>query len=159
MPVTAGLARRRIAIAVGLLAAASLVPALLPGSAAARPGDTTAADQASGRWKVAKSGERSYRVTWTSPSPLPVTDARPEISVGGRWAGPATLSADGRRVSAVVSPAQRPTASDVDVLLGGQPLDATASLVPSADAAPPPPAHAVATDPGLRRPRPIVVRD
>jgi hypothetical protein len=76
-----------------------------------------------GRWKVAKSSPGAYRVTWTSPTRLPYTDARPEVVVDGRWAGPATLSATGRSVSVVVASDHRPTTADFDVLLGGQTLD------------------------------------
>jgi hypothetical protein len=76
-----------------------------------------------GRWKVSRSSAGSYEVTWTSPTRLPYSDARPEIVTHGRAAGPSTVSADGRRVSVVVTSRQRPTVADFDVLLAGRTLD------------------------------------
>jgi hypothetical protein len=76
-----------------------------------------------GRWKVAPAGPGAYTATWTSPSRLPYSDARPEVVMNGRWAGPAAVSADGRRVSVVVSSEARPAPADFDVLFGGRVLD------------------------------------
>jgi hypothetical protein len=134
------LATRPAAIAVGAISAITLLatsgvgPAAAAGASApsrstgsANAVETSSADgpvAKTGRWKVAATGSAgSYRVTWTSPTPLPHTDARPEIVVDGRWAGPSTLSANGRRVSAWISASSRPTAADFDVFLGGEALD------------------------------------
>lgn len=39
--------------------------------------DLAGGDTSVGRWKVTAQGGHRYRVSWTSPDPLPVTDARP----------------------------------------------------------------------------------
>src|SRR5881392_1612140 len=98
-------ARRTLRAALVWAAATVTAAAVLPAAGAAQPPRARDAD---GHWKVATSGVHSYRVTWTSPTPLPVTDARPEITVDGRWAGPAALSADGRHVSVAISATARP---------------------------------------------------
>ena len=133
------LASRPAVVVVGALSAITLLATsgLAPASAAGASAPTLAnagviARHTSahhpvakpGRWKVATSSPGAYRVTWTSPTRLPYADARPEIVVNGRWAGPSTLSADGRRVSVLVSSPARPTSADFDVVLGGKVLDA-----------------------------------
>jgi len=155
------LASRPTALVVGSVSAVTLLATSGAGpvpaanaSAATRPTHTVVAAHDStgtvGRWKVAASGAGGYRVTWTSPTRLRYADARPEIVVDGRWAGPARLSADGRRVSVVVATTARPTAADFDVLLGGRVLDQRASRSP--DRAPyKRPAHLkdLTEDPGI----------
>src|SRR4051794_30956171 len=99
------LAHRPAGIVVGLASAATLVAttAAVP-AAGAGVGGTDAVHAAAaghaerqpvgkrGSWKVAASSPGGYRLTWTSPTRLPYSDARPEIVVDGRWAGPTTLS-------------------------------------------------------------------
>jgi hypothetical protein len=75
-------------LALALLSAAGHTPA-----AAAAPAAHTscisaapATDSTSrpGRWTVAKQGSGAYLVTWTSPTRLPYSDARPEVVVEGQ---------------------------------------------------------------------------
>jgi hypothetical protein len=127
--------------AVTVLATSGTAPASASGSSPSSTRTTSTASTASaehpgkiGRWKVAKSSPHAYRVTWTSPTRLPYTDARPEVIVDGRWAGPATLSANGRSVSVVVASDHHPTTADFDVLLGGRTLDQRAGMQQTAHA-------------------------
>jgi hypothetical protein len=135
------LATRPAAVVVGsvsavtMLATSGVGPAVASNApVATRAAHAVAASQRPsgevGRWKVARSSHGAYRVTWTSPTRLPYSDARPEIVVDGRWAGPSRLSADGRRLSVVVAAAARPTAADFDVLMGGRVLDQRAQRSP-----------------------------
>jgi hypothetical protein len=131
------LVSRPAVLAVGSVTAITLVATSGSGPASASDaltaagsarGAHAAADKHSGsadvgRWAIAKAGPGAYTATWTSPDRLPYSDARPEIVMNGRWAGPATLSADGRRVSVVVAAGSRPGPRDFDVLLGGKTLD------------------------------------
>jgi hypothetical protein len=128
------LASRPAALVVGSVSAVTLLATsgVGPASASSSPAGNRAAHAVTaahhptgkvGRWKVARNSTGAYRVTWTSPTRLPYSDARPEIVIDGRWAGPSRLSADGRRVSVVVAATARPTSADFDVLMGGKVLD------------------------------------
>ena len=169
-------ASRPALVVMGALSTITLLATsgVAPASAAGAPAPTRATNAAAatrhgsahhpvgktGRWKVATSSAGAYRVTWTSPTRLPYADARPEIVVNGRWAGPSTLSANGRRVSVLVSSAARPTRADFDVVLGGKVLDARAQRdpvrVPYRR-----PAHlkALTDDPGVPGAHPITTSD
>ena len=65
-------------------------------------------------------------MSWTSPSKLPVTDARPEIVADGAPAGVARLQADGRTVEVTIESPTAPDVADYDVVLSGQSLDGAA---------------------------------
>ncbi|HSS67910.1 MAG TPA: hypothetical protein VLK34_05120, partial [Nocardioidaceae bacterium] len=181
------IARRPAAFVVGSIATIALVAVSLaatsleaagtgPATASRHPSPTRADTAAptvrhhpvgsSGRWKVAANGRSTYRVTWTSPTRLPHSDARPEILADGHWAGPATISADGRRVSAIVTSGHRPAAVDVDVLLGGTILDQQADAGGPAPSPSPSPSpferpslvSALADDPGVRGSHRVAIR-
>jgi hypothetical protein len=62
-------------------------------------------------------------VTWTSPRPLPVVDARPLIVSAADAVALTTQSTGRRAVSALVDSPVAPTAADFDVVQGGDVLD------------------------------------
>ncbi len=68
-------------------------------------------------------GNGSYRVSWTSPSDLPIGSDRPTITGDGLAFGAPTIRADGRTVTAVVTSSSAPVASELDVVLSGDRLD------------------------------------
>lgn len=100
-------------LAAGLTAGltAGLGVGAVPAQAAPPPTPAPATDG----WRVVGTG-----ATWTSPTRLPVTSARPEVLLRGGPVG-SSLSADGRSVTAVVPVGTRP--DDLDVVLSGVPLD------------------------------------
>ena len=122
---------------VGLLVVTAAVVTALPATAAARTAahPTTSATEATapdagaerGRWNVEAVGADRYTLSWTSPSNLRVTDARPEIVADGAPAGVAMLQADGRTVEVTVESPTAPDVADYDVVLSGQSLEARPS--------------------------------
>jgi acetyl esterase/lipase len=117
-------------------------------ASAAPPSQLSAAPHARGHWSVQTAHAGVYRVTWTSPTALPLTDARPEILLDGRSVGNVSLTRS--TVSALVHVAVAPTTSRLDVRLSGRLLDSTATNRPSRPAAPytQPKTTPLAADPG-----------
>ena len=104
--------------AVTALAGTPAVGATAPPMAA----PASAAPQDVGHWRITPTDSNGdFRVTWASPTALPVTDARPVITLGNREFSQVTLTPDS--VSAVVPSATRPQPAQLDVLLSGKPLD------------------------------------
>ena len=110
------------------LAAGSVVLALVGTSVAgADPGGPGApagpvGHRQVGRWTVATVGPGSYRLTWHSPTLIPTTDAAVQVRHDGSVVA-ATLGADARTVSVVVSSTTSPDPSTYDVVLGARVLD------------------------------------
>ncbi|SDT03402.1 hypothetical protein SAMN04488570_3348 [Nocardioides scoriae] len=75
-------------------------------------------------WSVAEDGAGGAVATWRSAEPIPVTSARPEVTLAGQPVAPVTLAADGRGLSVAVPPGTDP--ADLAVTLSGQPLDGPA---------------------------------
>ncbi len=98
-------------------------------ASSAAPAVRTAGGQV-GRWTVVPAGPGSYRLTWHSPTLVPVTDAPVQVRHDGSVAT-ATLGADGRTVSVVVASATPPDPSAYDVVLGTRVLDRRVSTTPS----------------------------
>ena len=76
-----------------------------------------------GRWAVAPAAPGSYRLTWHSPSLIPITDAQVQVRHAGSTVAGA-VGAAGRTVSVVVASATPPDPSTYDVVLGARVLDA-----------------------------------
>jgi hypothetical protein len=142
-------------------ATASSAPASVRPIASARAVVGHPADGKVGRWKVERIAPGFYTLTWTSPTRLPYTDARPEVVTNGRWAGPARLSANGRSVSVTVASASRPAPADFDVLLSGKTLDGRAQVSRQPKVRYARPAHLkdLAEDPGFPGSHRITVSD
>jgi len=145
---------------VGLVSGAIVLALVGTSQAGAAPGGSRIVDTARqqaplahgqvGRWTVTPVGVGSYRLTWHSPTRLPITDAPVQVSHAGTVVA-ATVGAHARTASVVVSSATTPDTSTYDVLRGTQVLDrrGTESKV-AADATPyrRPSVHALAGDPG-----------
>lgn len=102
-----------------------------------------------GKWRVVASPDGAYLVSWTSPTPLPVTNARPDVLLDHRLVAPATVS--GHTVSAIVRTGSAPDPSRLDVRLSDRLLDRRATPPADRPAAPftrPTGAVALGRDPG-----------
>ena len=76
-----------------------------------------------GRWSVAAVAPGSYRLTWHSPTLIPITDAQVQVR-HARSVVAAAVGPQGRTVSVVVPSATPPDPSTYDVVLGARVLDA-----------------------------------
>lgn len=76
-----------------------------------------------GSWSVTDLAGDSWRISWRSPTRLPIISARPAIVASGRSLGTATIAADGRTVSVVVHASSRPSTADLHVSMSGDRLD------------------------------------
>lgn len=154
---------RLLTTALLLTPALALAPALAATAQPASPdpgGDPAPTSPASGGWTITTIAPGRHVVSWTASSDLPVTDARPEITVGDQPAAATTLDADGRTVTATVrGPA--PSVADLDVMLSGQVLDggAAAPAAPAVPYAPPAGAKRLDDDPGVPGTHAIVTDD
>jgi len=83
-------------------------------------------DGGSGEWSVVRVGDRSYEISWASPERLPVTDDRPEITLGGVTVGATTVARNGRTVTVPLVASSPPRVGDLDVVLSGEVLDESA---------------------------------
>ncbi|MGH3505800.1 MAG: hypothetical protein ACRDO2_01200 [Nocardioidaceae bacterium] len=114
-----------------------------------------------GRWRVRPHGTE-WVLTWTSPTRLPVTDARPEFLQDDVVLGAPQISADQRTLRLVVEGEIPPAASDLDVVLSGRLLDEPESSAPQS-AAPaysaPADQSTLADDPGTPGTHPVVTDD
>ncbi|MBO0846664.1 MAG: hypothetical protein J2P22_14740 [Nocardioides sp.] len=130
--------RRSAALAAGSIMLA-LAGAGAAGAVAGGPGPSVSEAQATrlgeatshdshgqigqiGQWTVTPDGPGAYRLTWHSPTPVPVTDAPAQVRHQGSVVT-AAVGADGRTVSVVVSSATPPDPSTYDVVLGARVLD------------------------------------
>ncbi|RKS72432.1 hypothetical protein CLV35_2676 [Motilibacter peucedani] len=113
---TAPVRRRAVvgALSAGLMVASATAALNLPASAA----EASAAPAASARFSVAATAG-GYRVTLHLDSALEARDALPEVAVDGTVIGTASVSADGRTVSAVTSDASVASASSAEVAYDG----------------------------------------
>ena len=78
-------------------------------------------DRQVGRWRVEPVGPGAYRLTWRSPTPIPVTDAPVQVRHAGALET-ATESADGRTVSVLVASATPPDPAAYAVVQGSRVL-------------------------------------
>ncbi len=110
-----------------------------------------------GRWTVHRVAKDTYRVRWSSPQALPVTDARPLIERGGKLFAVPTVVPGGRRVQITLTQATRPTTSDLDVVLSDRVLDETATAAPTPQqvVAPLPGSTSLTPDPGTPGAHPV----
>jgi hypothetical protein len=92
-------------------------PAQHAGAAAGRAGHGQL-----GQWTVAPVGPGSYRLTWRSRTPIPVTDAAVQVRHAGSVVA-GTVGADAHTVSVVVASSTPPDPSTYDVVLGARVLD------------------------------------
>src|SRR4051812_42874379 len=123
---------------------------LRSGAAAGHVAHSQVAHSQVGRWTVAAVAPGSYRLTWHSPSRIPTTDAAVQVRHGGSLVA-ATVGADARTASVLVSAATRPDPSSYDVVLGAQVLDRRGTPAsPGADRTPyrAPSVRALLSDPG-----------
>jgi hypothetical protein len=117
------------------LAAGSVVRSLVgtgpvvavPGqpASAGEPSRAATADQGAkqlGRWTVSRVAAGGYRLTWHSPTRIPITDAPVQVRHAGSSVT-AGVSANARTVSVVVSSSAPPDPATYDVLLGSRVLD------------------------------------
>lgn len=122
------------------VAATALALALFPSSPASAAAPAPAAPSSPapdpapaddrGSWQVSDTGVDRYTVSWTSPTELPVGDARPEILADGVVAGVPTLDPDGRTVEVTVTSPTLPDVAAFDVVLSGRTLDSAAAAPP-----------------------------
>ncbi len=127
-----------LSVPIGPPAAAqqTTAAAVAPAATSARSGApstpaTAAAHNAEvGRWTVRRVARDTYRVTWTSPRALPVTDARPMIERAGRPFAVPTVTRNGRRVQITLTQDTRPTTDDLDVVLSDRVLDEAGATAP-----------------------------
>ncbi len=162
-------------VALGALVIGLSLPGLSSGGVAAQPepatatasgpaqsadGTTDDGDAVVGTWKVTSTGEDTYSLSWTSPQPLPVTDARPVFETGVGVVVP-ELAADGRTLSIEVSAATPPDPDVYDVMLSGRTLDSPLAAAPSPRAviAPLPGTTSLSPDPGQPGAHPITASD
>ena len=119
---------------LGLTAAAVLVLPLTPVPTTQVPVGARTTDVAHvdggdrldrGTWTVTRVDNDRYRVSWRSPTRLPVVDSRPEI-LHGDATHVARVTSHGRRVTATVTTRVAPEAADLGVLQSGSLLDAHA---------------------------------
>lgn len=95
-----------------------------------------------GHWSVTPASTGGWEVAWTSPTPLPVRDARARVvlarAVGDLPAGALLGEADvsGSTASLVLPAGPAPTAEDLDLRLGTRVLDEPLSDVVSAPTVP-----------------------
>lgn len=82
---------------------------------------TATASADPGEWRITAT-PAGHEVTWISPGPLPVTSARPVVLLDGRPLGPATVSPDGRKVSAAIPGDKAPSPDRLEVTLSGRAL-------------------------------------
>ncbi len=145
-----------------LLLSGSGAPAALAGSTNGathtRPAAATAlsvsdeSENTVGSWRVSQVDDDRYRLTWVSPTELPLTDARPEFLRDGRSIGIPRLADDGRTLTLAVASAVEPVVDEVDVVLSDEVLDSTVQPNESAAVAPytaPRDLAPLAFDPGL----------
>jgi len=112
------------------------------------------ADTDLGRWKVLKTGDDSWTVSWRAPSRLPVTGDMPRIVADGEPVGAPAEAADRRTVSVLVQSETAPDPAALDVVLSGDRLDEAGSdvarrAVGAAEALPARATEAAAVDPGV----------
>jgi hypothetical protein len=117
---------------VGLVTGAVVLALVGTTQAGAAPGGSRTIDTARtpspqahgqlGRWTVSPVGSGAYRLTWHSPTRLPITDAPVQVSHGGAVVA-ATVGRHSRTASVVVSSATPPDTSTYDVVRGTQVLD------------------------------------
>jgi hypothetical protein len=118
---------------VGLAAGSVLLALVGSGPVMAVPGHPAAAgvprgaaaDQGTkqlGRWTVSPVTAGGYRLTWHSPTHIPITDAPVLVRHAGSSVT-ASVSASSRTVSVVVPSSTPPDPSTYDVLLGSRVLD------------------------------------
>jgi len=113
--------------------------------ASAEPSETIDA----GGWNVTRESGDTYSVSWTSPTRLPATSARPQILQEGSDLGPASTSIDGRTVTVTVQAATAPEPSQLDVILSGRALDEPGPAEDDTDTPPIPLAVPSTTDLGV----------
>ena len=160
-----------------LLVAVLAVPGLgAPAAATSAPtevatgeGAVAAADRAApltddevGRWRVTPEGTGAWVVAWTSPTRLPVTDARPEFLRDGSVMGAPQIGADQRTLSLVIEGDTAPDVSDLDVVLSGRLLDEPERVAPPSPApaySAPADQSTLADDPGTPGTHPVVTDD
>jgi hypothetical protein len=75
-----------------------------------------------GRWTVVAAGPGAYRLTWHSPTPIPITDAPVQVRHDGSLVT-AAVGASARTVSVIVTSSTAPDPSTYDVFLGARVLD------------------------------------
>ncbi len=77
-------------------------------------------------WTIARQDARTWQVTWTSPTRLPLGGDRPTVvavpGTSGLLVGPPTLDPDGTTVRATVTAARAPRPAELDVVLSGRSL-------------------------------------
>src|SRR5688572_16339256 len=121
----ATLSRRVAVVVVGLLASGLAgVTAATAEAAPLVPRDVIGPDDDRGTWRVEQAGGGFYKVSWTSPTRVPLTSDRPRIlsdTVG--LVGVASVGADGRTVTVTMSAARPPHPDTLHVLLSGDRLD------------------------------------
>ena len=125
-------------------------------------GLTAAPDDTRGRWRVQPAGEDRWALTWVSPVPLPITDARPEFGVDGSVVGAPQLAADGRTLTLEVAATEPPAPAELDVLLSGEILDSTQPTTASQQLetyTDPPAQGTLPVDPGLPGDHEVVSSD
>ena len=113
-----------------------------------------------GHWQVHALGSGAYRVTWVSPTALPLTDARPVIYLGNHAITSVSLTKN--TVSAIVHSASAPQSAQLGVRLSGRLLDQRTSPTVQAPAMPatkPLTRILKAHDPGQKGPHKIVTSE
>lgn len=112
-----------VAVAALVAAGTATVTSTPAVSVSGAAGQVTKAER--GTWDVRQAGAGQYVVSWTSPTPFPLTSDRPTIvGPSALVIGAPTIAEDGRTVRATVAASSRPDPTELDVLLSGDRLDA-----------------------------------
>ena len=153
-----------LALVVNLAVGMTLAPGITPATGSTRtPGLSllpAPAPDAVGTWEVTLVGPGTYRLTWRSPTDLPITSARPEIRLAGELLPAPSLEADGRTLSLVVAADTEPQVDELEVSLSGRILDAPRVARPGAASYVEPRAgQPLAVDPGVPGPYAVTSSD
>jgi hypothetical protein len=173
---TAAVAALLAGLLAGPPAASSAAAAPIAPRAAAPDGDGTGREV--GHWRVVPAPAGGVAVTWRSPVPLPVTDARPLFVVDGAPLGIPTPGADGRTLSLILDADGADEAAPLvpgrlGVLLSGRvldragappaphgpPLSAAAAVPGAGPGAAPVTGRRLTPDPGRPGDAPVVTND
>jgi hypothetical protein len=128
---------KKLAIVVSssaLLCSAAALGGLSPANAGTPVRSPVTAGQRIGHWSIEAIAPGSYRVTWTSPTALPTTDARPTVTFQGQTVTATTATR--HSASAILRLSTAPSIAQLHVMLSGRTLDQAQSPTTSGPTAP-----------------------
>lgn len=128
--------------ALAVLTLAAVSPELAQAQPSARPvakplSQTNDDDRLPPGWRITGTGA-ARRLTWTSPDPVPMGDARVEFRAGDRLLGRPVAARDQRSFHLALDGVRIGSAADLKVLAGGRRLDAAGPGAGAGRTTPPP---------------------